>query len=149
MEEAEAEAKEGLWAGAGAGSEGEGSPVIVKDPSKEDHKDDNNYDNVFKEGDVAEFWMNGQRFDIHAMLVLFNLVEVAAAQVLLEGDVGELANLTQEKMSKRRQSPTCVLRIGELLELPGSRQKGIINDAGSRKRGTKNDVGSRKKGTDG
>ncbi len=149
LEEAEAEAKGGLWAGAGAGSEGEGSPAIFKDPSKEDHEDNNNDDNVFKDGDVAEFWMNGQCFDIHAMSVLFNLVEVAAAQVLLEGDVGELANLTQEKMRKRRQSPTCVLRIGESLEIPGSRQKGINNDTGSRKRGTKNDVGSRKKGTDG
>jgi hypothetical protein len=37
--------------------------------------------------------MNCQRFDIHAMSVLFNLVEVAAAQALLEGDVGGLANL--------------------------------------------------------
>ncbi len=147
LEEAEAEAKGGLWAGAGAGSEGEGSPVIVKNPSKEDHKDNNNDDNVFKDGDMAEFRMNGQRFNIHAMLVLFNLMEVAAAQVLLEGDVGELANSTQEKMRKRRQSPTCVLRIGESLEIPGSRQKGINNDAGSRKRGTMNDVGSRKKGT--
>jgi hypothetical protein len=52
-------------------------------------------------------------------------------------------------MRKRRQSPTCVLRIGESLKIPGSRQKGINNDVGSRKRGTKNDVGSRKKGTDG
>ena len=67
--------------------------------------------------------------------------------MLLEGDVGELANLTQEKMRKRRQSPTCVLRIGESVEIPGSRQKGIDNDAGSRKKGTNNDVGSRKKGT--
>ncbi len=50
-------------------------------------------------------------------------------------------------MRKRRQSPTCVLRIGESLEIPGSRQKGINNDAGSRKKGTNNDVGSRKKGT--
>jgi hypothetical protein len=65
----------------------------------------------------------------------------------LEGDVGELANLTQEKMRKRRQSPTCVLRIGESLEIPGSRQKGINNDEGRRKKGTNNDVGSRKKGT--
>ncbi len=124
-EEAEAEAKGGLRAGAGAESEGEGSPAIAKDPSKEDHKDDNNDDNVFKDGDVAEFWMNGQCFDIHAMLVLFNLVEVAAAQALLESDVGELANLTKEKMRKRRRSPTCVSRIGESLEIPGSRQKGI------------------------
>jgi hypothetical protein len=93
--------------------------------------------------------MNDQHFDIHTMLVLFNLVEVAAAQVLLEGDDGELANLTQEKTRKRRQSPTCVLRIGESLEIPESRQKGINNDVGSRKRGTKNDVGSRKKGTAG
>jgi hypothetical protein len=77
-----------------AGSVGEGSPAIVKDPSKEDHEDDNNDNNVFKDGDVAEFWMNGQHFDIHTMSVLFNLVEVAAAQVLLEGDVGELAKLT-------------------------------------------------------
>jgi hypothetical protein len=146
-EEAEAEAKGGLRAGAGAGSKGEGSPAIVKDPSKEDHKDDNNNDNVFKDGDVVEFWMNGQRFNIHAMLVLFDLVEVAAAQVLLEGDVRELAYLTQEKMRKRRQSPTCVLRIGESVEIPGSRQKGIDNDAGSMKKGTNNDVGSRKKGT--
>ncbi len=99
--------------GAGARSEGEGSPAIVKDPSEEDHKNDNNDDNVFKDGDMAEFWMNGKRFDIHAMLVLFDFVEVAAAQALLEGDVGELANLTQEKMRKRRQSPTCVSRIGE------------------------------------
>ena len=137
-----------MRAGAGAGSNGEGSPAIVKDPSEEDHEDDNNDNNVFKDGDVMEFWMNSQRFDIHAMLVLFNLVEVTAAQVLLEGDVGELANLTQEKMRKRRQSPTCVLRIGESLELPGSRQKGIDNDAGNRKRGNKNDVGSGKKGTD-
>ncbi len=91
--------------------------------------------------------MNGQRFDIHAMLVLFNLVEVAAAQALLEGDVEDLAKLTPEKMRKRRQSPTCVSRIGESLEIPGSRQKGIYNDAGSRKKGTNNDVGSRKKGT--
>ncbi len=92
------------------GSEGEGSPAIVKDPSEEDHEDDNNDDNVFKDGDVGEFWMNGQRFDIHIMSVLFDLVEVAAAQALLEGYVGELANLTQEKMRKRRQSPTCVSR---------------------------------------
>ncbi len=131
----------------GAGSKGEGSPAIVKDQSEEDHKDDNNDDKVFKDGDVAEFWMNSQRFDIHAMLVLFNLVEVAAAQALLEGDVGELANLTQEKMRKRRQSLTCVSRIGESLEMPGSGQKGINNDAESRKKGTNNDVGSRKKGT--
>ena len=48
-------------------------------------------------------------------------------------------------MRKRRQSPTCVSRIGESLEIPGSRQKGINN--GSRKKGTNNDVGSRKKGT--
>jgi hypothetical protein len=149
LEEAEAEKKGGLWAGAGAGSKGEGSPAIVKDPSEEDHEDDNNDDDVFKDGDVAEFWMNGQHFDIHAMSVLFNLVEVAAAQALLEDDVGELANLTQEEMRKRRQSLTCVLRIGESLEIPGSRQKGINNAVGSRKRGTKNDVGSRKKGTDG
>ncbi len=65
----------------------------------------------------------------------------------MEGDVGELANLTQEKMRKRRQSPTCVSRIGESLEIPGSRRKGINNDAGSRKKGTNNDVGSRKWGT--
>ncbi len=109
-EEAEAEAKGGLRAGARAGSEGEQSPTIVKDPSKKDHKDDNNNNNIFKDGDVAEFWMNGQRFNIHAMSVLFDLVEVAAAQALLEGDVGELANLTQEKMRKRRQSPKCVSR---------------------------------------
>ena len=93
LEEAKAEAKVGLRTGAGAGSKGEGSPAIVKDPSEEDHKDDNNDDNVLKDGDVAEFWMNRQRFDIHAMSVLFNLVEVAAAQALLEGDVGGLANL--------------------------------------------------------
>ncbi len=93
-EEAEAEAKGGLRAGAGAVSEGEGSPAIVKDPSEEDHEDDNSNDNILKDGDVAEFWMNCQRFDIHAMSVLFNLVEVAAAQALLEGDVGGLANLT-------------------------------------------------------
>jgi hypothetical protein len=74
LEEAKAEAKGGLRAGAGAGYKGEGSPAIVKDPSKEDHKDDNNDNNVFKDGDVVEFWMNGQRFDIHAMLVLFDLV---------------------------------------------------------------------------
>ena len=76
-EEAEAEAKGGLRVGAGAGSEGEGSPVIVNDPSEEDHDDDNNDDNdenVFKDGDVAEFWMNGQRFDIHTMSVLFNFM---------------------------------------------------------------------------
>ncbi len=124
-EEAEVEAKGGLRAGAGAGSEGEGSPAIVKDPSEEDHKDDNNNNNVFKDGDVADFWIYCQRFDIHAMSVLFSFVEVAAAQALLEGDVGELATLTQEKMRKRRQSPTCVSRIGESLEIPGSRQKGI------------------------
>ena len=147
LEEAEAEAKGGLWAGAGAGSEGEGSPAIVKDPSEEDHEDDNNDDNIFKDGDVGEFWMNGQRFDIHAMSVLFDLVEVATAQALLEGDVGELANLTQEIMRKRRQSPICVSRIGESLEIPGSRQKGINNEAGRRKKGTNNDMGSRKKGT--
>jgi hypothetical protein len=99
LDEAEAEAKGGLraGAGAGAGSKGEGSPAIVKDPSKEDHKDDNNDNNVFKDGDVAEFWMNSQRFNIHVMSVLFNLVKVAAAQALLEGDVRELAYLTQEK----------------------------------------------------
>ncbi len=125
LEEAKAEAKGGLRTGAGAGSKGEGSPAIVKDPSKEDHKDDNNDNNVFKDGDMAEVWMNSQRFDIHAMSVLFDLVEVAAAQALLEGDVKELACLTQEKMRKRRQSPTCVLRVGESLEIPGSRQKGI------------------------
>ncbi len=73
-EEAEAEAKGGLRAGAGAGSEGEGSPAIVNDPSEEDHEDDNNDNNVFKDGDVAEFWMNRQRFDIRAMSVLFDLV---------------------------------------------------------------------------
>jgi hypothetical protein len=147
LEEAKAEAKGGLRAGARMGSKEEGSPTIVKDPSEEDHEDDNNDDNVFKDGDVGEFWMNGQCFDIHTMLVLFDLVEVATTQALLEGDVGELAYLTQEKMRKRRQSPTCVSRISESLEIPGSRQKGIINDAGSRKKGTNNDVGSRKKGT--
>ena len=73
-EEAEAEVKGGLRVGAGAGSKGEGSPAIVKDPSEEDHKDDNNDDNVFKDGDVAEFWMNRQRFDIRAMSVQFDLV---------------------------------------------------------------------------
>ncbi len=147
LEEAKAEAKGGLRAGAGAGSKGEGSPAIVKDPSKEDHKDDNNNNNVFKDGDVAKFWMNSQRFGINAMSVLFDLVEVASAQALLEGDVRELAYLTQEKMRKRRQNPTCVLRIGESLEIPRSRQKGINNDVGSRKKGTNDDVGSRKKGT--
>jgi hypothetical protein len=50
-------------------------------------------------------------------------------------------------MRKRRQSLTCVLRLGESVEIPGSRQKGINNDAGSRKKGTNNDVRSRKKGT--
>ena len=74
LAEAKAEAKGGLRAGAGAGSEGEGSPAIVKDPSEEDHEDDNNDNNVFKDGDVVEFWMNGQRFDIHSMSVLFDLV---------------------------------------------------------------------------
>ncbi len=122
LEEAEAEAKGGLRAGGRTGSEGEGSPAIVINPSKEDHEEDNNDNNVLKDGDVAEFWMNRQHFDIQAMLVLFNLVEVAAAQALLEGDVGELANLTREKMRKRKQSPTCVSRIGESLEIPGSRQ---------------------------
>ncbi len=73
-EEAEAEAKGGLRAGAGAGSKGEGSPAIVKDPSEENHEDDNNDNNVFKDGEVVEFWMNGQRFDIHAKSVLFDLV---------------------------------------------------------------------------
>ncbi len=60
--------------------------------------------------------------------------------------VWELANLTEEKMRKRRQSPTCVSRIGESLEIPGSRQKGINNDVDSRKKGTNNDVRSREKG---
>jgi hypothetical protein len=50
-------------------------------------------------------------------------------------------------MRKRRQSPTCVLRIGESLEIPGSRKKGTNIDAGSRQKGTNNDVGSRQKGT--
>jgi hypothetical protein len=61
--------------------------------------------------------------------------------------VGELANLTRGKIRKRRQSPTCVSRIGESLEIPGSRQKGTNNDAGSRQKGTNNDAGSRQKGT--
>jgi hypothetical protein len=50
-------------------------------------------------------------------------------------------------MRKRRQSPTCVLRIGESLEIPGSMQKGANNDARSRQKGINNDVGSRQKGT--
>jgi hypothetical protein len=61
--------------------------------------------------------------------------------------VGELANLTGEKMRKRRQSPTCVPRIGESLEIPGSRQKGTNNDVGSRKKGTNSYAVSKQKGT--
>jgi hypothetical protein len=39
--------------------------------------------------------------------------------------VGELANLKREKMRKRRQSHTRVLRIDESLEIPGNRQKEV------------------------
>ncbi len=46
-----------------------------------------------------------------------------------------------------RQSPTCVSRIGESLDIPGSRKKGTNNDEGSRQKGTNNDMGSRQKGT--
>ena len=74
-EEAEAEADD------------EGNAVIVdNDACEEDRHDDDDDVVAFEDGDVAELWMNGRRFEVDALSVPFELVEVAAAQALLDDD---------------------------------------------------------------
>ena len=79
-----------------AEADDEGNAVIADDDACEedryddddddDDDDDGGDDVVFEDGDVAELWMNGRRFEVDALSVPFELVEVAAAQALLDDD---------------------------------------------------------------
>ena len=76
-----------------AEADDEGNAVIADDDACEedrydddDDDDDDGDDVVFEDGDVAELWMNGRRFEVDALSVPFELVEVAAAQALLDDD---------------------------------------------------------------
>ena len=74
-----------------AEADDEGNAVIADDDACEedrydDDDDDGDDDVVFEDGDVAELWMNGRRFEVDALSVPFELVEVAAAQALLDDD---------------------------------------------------------------
>jgi hypothetical protein len=81
--------------GGEAEADDEGNAVVVDDDACEedrcdddddDDDDDGDDDVVFEDGDVAELWMNGRRFEVDALSVPFELVEVAAAQALLDDD---------------------------------------------------------------
>ena len=49
-----------------------------------DHEINSNFVDEDQSNDVAELWMNGLRFEVDTQSVPFDLVEVAAAQVLLD-----------------------------------------------------------------
>ena len=67
-----------------AGDDGGNAVIVDNDAREGDRYDDD--DVVFEDGDVAELWMNGRRFEVGALSVPFELVEVAAAQALLDDD---------------------------------------------------------------
>ncbi len=68
-----------------ASDEGDDGDVDVVNSSVDD-RDDNEVIVAVEDGDVAELWMNGRRFEVDSMSVPFELVEVAAAQALLDDD---------------------------------------------------------------
>jgi hypothetical protein len=59
---------------------------VYPDVATTDGDGDDGHANVVEDGDVAELWVNGRRFEVDSMSVPFELVEVAAARGLLDDD---------------------------------------------------------------
>ncbi|KAL3823559.1 hypothetical protein ACHAXA_002900 [Cyclostephanos tholiformis] len=72
---------EGVWSD---GDDDDDSNANIVNASVYDRKDSEVA--VAEDDDVAELWMNGRRFEVDSLSVPFELVEVAAAQALLDDD---------------------------------------------------------------